>query len=214
MVTVWQAPMIGTMDASARSAAGTLPSEAVPTPETTPSAEVRPARVVVVGARMALLMLLVAGVAMVMLGLLTLARSDPTQVDGWLREVFGHVFGVMAIVVGAAIGVPAATGMWAMAGARQTGAVPAVQPALRRVAAGLGVTAVLAVLGVLVVRGNGLSIPDLGLVGLVGLLSFGLAGAVDVSPHRGRAFVAAIALGLVLLWSVRLLGAAPGIAAG
>jgi hypothetical protein len=173
-----------------------------------------PSRRIVVGARMALLMLLVAGVVMAVLGIVTLGRSDLQQLDGWLREAFGTVFGAMAIAVGAAIGIPGAIGMAAMAGARREGSIPALPLGIRRLAAGLGIASVLGIAGVLLVRGNGLSLPDLGLAGLVTLLAFGLAGAVAVSPHRVRAALAAIALALVLLWVGRLLASALGLAAG
>jgi hypothetical protein len=186
-------------------------ARATPVPAT-PAAIATPSRRVVVGARMSLLMLLIAGVALVVLGIVTLGRSDPGQLDGWLREVFGTVFGAMAIVVGLAIGIPGAIGMAAMAGARREGSTPALPIGARRFAAGLGIASVLGIAGVLLVRGNGLSIPDLGLAGLITLLAGGLAGAVMVSPHRIRALVTTIALALVLLWVARLLASALGLA--
>ena len=144
-------------------------------------------RALVNGARVALLMLLVAGIAMLGLGVAALVLVDPPEVSGWLRSVFGTVFGYMAIAMAAVLGTPAAVGVWAMAGANTPDAMPALSPRVQRAALGLAVLAVVVTAVIVLGARSGISILDLALVGLVALLAFGLAGAVAFSPHRGRA---------------------------
>src|SRR5262245_20742063 len=74
-------------------------------------------RVLVIGSRTALVMLAIAAGAMLALGAVALLLVDPPEVDGWLRSVFGTVFGYMAIGMAAILGIPAGIGLWAMAGA-------------------------------------------------------------------------------------------------
>ena len=55
----------------------------------------------------------------------------------------------------------------------------------------------------MLVIGSRISILDVALVGLVALPSLGLAGAVTFSPHRGRAILSGVALGILaagILW--------------
>ena len=61
-------------------------------------------RALVIGSRAALIMLLIAGAAMLGLGVVALLLVDPPEVDGWLRSVFGTVFGYMAIAMSATLG--------------------------------------------------------------------------------------------------------------
>jgi hypothetical protein len=178
----------------------------------TPESPQVPRRALVAAARVALVMLLVAGVAMAVLGALALARSDPMPVEGWLREAFGEVFGTLALAVGGAIGLPAAIGLWTMAGARHEDAVRALGRGSRLAASALGVGSVLMIVLAMLVRGGGLSIVDVGIVGLVALFAFGLGAAATVSPHRNRALVSVILLALVVLGSLRLLTTVVGIA--
>jgi hypothetical protein len=160
-------------------------------------------RVLVIGSRTALVMLFIAALAMLVLGAVALLLVDPPEVDGLLRSVFGTVFGYMAIGMAAILGIPAAIGMWAMAGANEDDAVPALSRRTHQVMTGIALaTVVLAGLVVLVV-GSRVSILDVALVGLVALPALGLAGAVTFSPHRGRAILSAVALAIVaaaILW--------------
>jgi hypothetical protein len=148
----------------------------------------------ILGARTALIMLLVAGLALIGIGVATLLLGDPPEVDGWLRSLFGRVFGHTAIAIGLIIGMPSLLGVWAMSGATAEGAIPALSRAVQRAMAGIAVaTLVLAALVVLV-AGGGLRLLDVALIGIVALPTLGLAGAVRFSPHRGRAIGAAVAL--------------------
>jgi hypothetical protein len=156
-------------------------------------------------ARTTLIMLFIAGLVLLALGAASLILPDTPEVDGWLRYIFGRVFGVVAISLAAVLGIPSAVGLWAMAGSREADAVPALGETPRRVLAGvaavtIGITAV-----VLLVTGSAATILNLGLLGIVGLASFGLAGATSFSPHRARAILSGIALVLVALGSLWVL---------
>ncbi len=154
-------------------------------------------RVLVNGARVALLMLFVAGIAMLGLGIAVLAMGDPPEENGWLRSAFGVVFGYMLIATAAALGTPAAVGVWAMSGANSPGATPALSRRVQRAARGIAVLCVLVTAVVVLAFGSGVSFFDLVLVGLVSMLTLGLAGAVTFSPHRLRAALAGVVLILV-----------------
>ena len=159
----------------------------------------------VLPARTTLIMLFIAGLVMLGLGVASLLLVDPPEVDGWLRFVFGRVFGVVAIGLAAVLGIPSAVGLWAMAGAREPDALPALAETPRRVLAGVagGTIAVTAI--VLLVTGSAATILNLGLLGIVGLACFGLAGATSFSPHRLRAILSGVALVLVALGSLWVL---------
>jgi hypothetical protein len=156
-------------------------------------------------ARTTLIMLFIAGLVMLGLGVASLLLVDPPEVNGWLRFVFGRVFGVVAIGLAAVLGIPSAVGLWAMAGAREPDALPALAETPRRVLAGVagGTIAVTAI--VLLVTGSAATILNLGLLGIVGLACFGLAGATSFSPHRLRAILSGVALVLVALGSLWVL---------
>jgi hypothetical protein len=165
-------------------------------------------RPLVIASRTMLLMMLIAAIALIGLGIFTLARTDTPEVDGWLRSIFGQVFGVIAIGLGLVLGAPGAVGLWAMTGATKETAVPALSELPRKVLAGLGIGTVIVAAVILVVTGSAVVILNLALVALVALASLGLAGAVTFSPHRGRAIVSGVALCLVSLGALRLLAAA------
>jgi hypothetical protein len=65
-------------------------------------------RPLVIASRTMLLMMLIAAIALIGLGIFTLARTDTPEVDGWLRSIFGQVFGVIAIGLGLVLGEPGA----------------------------------------------------------------------------------------------------------
>ncbi len=151
-------------------------------------------RRLVLGARTALIMLLVAGVALLGIGIAVLLLVDPPEVDGWLRTLFGSVFGYLAIAIGLIVGVPALLGVWAMSGATAEDATPALSTGIHRLMIAIAVaTLVLAAL-VILVAGQELRLLDLAFIGIVALPTLGLAGAIRYSPHRGRAMGAALAL--------------------
>jgi hypothetical protein len=153
----------------------------------------------VIVARTTLIMLFIAGLAMLGLGALSLARADTPEAEGWLRYAFGRVFGVVALGLAAVLASPSGVGLWAMAGATADDAVPALSETPRRVLGGLA-AATIAITGVvLLLTGSAATVLNLGLLGLVGLASFGLAGAVAFSPHRGRAILSGVALVLVVV---------------
>lgn len=156
-------------------------------------------------ARTTLIMLFVAGLVMLGLGVASLILADPPEVDGWLRYVFGRVFGVVAISLAAVLGVPSAVGLWAMAGAREPDAMPALQETPRRVLAGVAAVTIAVTAIVLLVTGSAATILNLGLLGIVGLACFGLAGATSFSPHRVRAILSGVALVLMALGSLWVL---------
>src|SRR6478672_9540809 len=165
-------------------------------------------RPLVIASRTMLLMMLIAAIALIGLGIFTLARTDAPEVDGWLRSIFGQVFGVIAIGLGLVLGAPGAVGLWAMAGATKSTADPALSEMPRKVLAGIGISTVIIAAVILVATGSAVVLLNLALVALVALASLGLAGAVTFSPHRGRAIVSGIALCLVSLGTLRLLAAA------
>ena len=172
--------------------------------EAVPKAVTRRKRLVLL-ARTTLIMLFIAGLVMLGLGAASLVLVDPPEVNGWLRFVFGRVFGVVAISLAAVLGVPSAIGLWAMAGAREPDAVPALGETPRRVLAGVaGVTVAITAI-VLLATGSAATILNLGLLGIVGLACFGLAGATSFSPHRLRAILSGVALLLVALGSLWVL---------
>ena len=160
----------------------------------------------VIASRM-LLMLVIAAVAVLGLGLAAILLSDPPETTGWLRSVFGGVFGVVAVVLAAVLGVPSGVGLWAMAGATGEDIEPAL-PRPTRFAFGLIAVGTVAVTTlVLIATGSAVTILNFGLLLLVALGSLGLAGAVSYSPHRTRAIVSAVALVLVVLataWVLRV----------
>jgi hypothetical protein len=168
-------------------------------------------RRLVIGARTALVMILVAAVVVLCLGIAALWRSTPTETSGWLRQAFGMAFGHMAVWIAAILGIPSAVGMWAMAGAIEPQAVPALSPLARRAVTGIVVVALGAVATFVLVGGRGVTLFDLGFLGLCSLLSLGLAGAAVFAPRRGRALVSAAAMILVLAgvawFAARVLGA-------
>lgn len=154
-------------------------------------------RALVVASRTFLVMLLVAAAVLLALGVAALVLGEPPEVSGWLRSVFRAVFGHMAVLMAILLGLPAAIGVWAMAGARAEGAVPAMPPAARRAMTAIAIATLALVIGVVLALGERLTILDLALVGLAALPALGLAGAVAFSPHRGRAILSALALILV-----------------
>jgi hypothetical protein len=169
-----------------------------------PAAVKRRKRLVLL-ARTTLIMLFIAGLVMLGLGAASLILVDPPEVSGWLRYIFGRTFGIVAISLAAVLGIPSAVGLWAMAGAREPDAVPALGQTPRRVLAGvaavtIGITAV-----ILLVTGSAATILNLGLLGIVGLASFGLAGATSFSPHRARAILSGVALVLVAIGALWVL---------
>jgi hypothetical protein len=173
-------------------------------PDEVPKAVSRRKRLVLL-ARTTLIMLFIAGLVMLGLGAASLILADPPEVDGWLRYVFGRVFGVVAISLAAVLGVPSAVGLWAMAGAREPDAVPALGETPRRVLAGVAGVTIAVTAIVLLVTGSAATILNLGLLGIVGLACFGLAGATSFSPHRLRASLSGVALVLVALGSLWVL---------
>jgi hypothetical protein len=156
-------------------------------------------------ARTTLIMLFIAALVMLGLGIASLILADPPEVDGWLRAVFGRVFGVVAISLAAVLGIPSAVGLWAMVGAREPDAVAALDETPRRVLAGVAAVTIAVTAIVLLATGSAATILNLGLLGIVGLACFGLAGATSFSPHRVRAIVSGVALVLVALGSLWVL---------
>jgi hypothetical protein len=159
----------------------------------------------VIASRTVLLMLGIAAVVLLALGLAIRLLGDEPEVGGWLRAVFGQVFSVAAIGLAAVLGAPAAVGLWAMAGATQADAEPALSPQVRHVFVGIGVAMTVITAVVCVATGSGFAIVNLGLVGLVTLATLGLAGATNFSPHRAGAVLSATALVLVSLGALWVL---------
>src|SRR3954454_8761903 len=155
--------------------------------------------------RVVLAMLFVAALAILALAIAIQLLGDPPEVQGWLRTAFGKVFVVVAVALAAVLGVPAAIGLWAMAGSTAEGAEPALPPLVRRILVGVAIATVVVTAVVLVVTGSVVAVLNLGLLALVALGSLGLAGAIDFSPHRGRAAASAVALVLVVLGCAWLL---------
>ena len=153
-------------------------------------------------------MLFVAALAVLGMGVLVVIRGDPPEVDGWLRYLFGRVFGVVALGLAVVLGVPSGIGLWAMAGSTAPDAVPALPRTPRRILAGVAAVTVAVTAVVLLVTGSAALILNLGLLGIVGLGAFGLAGAVAFSPHRWRAILSGVALVLLAVASAWVLGGA------
>ena len=158
--------------------------------------------------RVVLMMLFIAALVLLGLAIAIQVLGDPPEVQGWLRTAFGKIFSVVAVSLAAILGVPAAIGLWAMAGSTAEGAVPALPLTARRIMVGVAIVTVVVTAVVLIVTGSVAAILNIGLLALVALASLGLAGAIDFSPHRGRAIASAVALVLVALGSAWLLGTA------
>jgi hypothetical protein len=165
-------------------------------------------RRLVIVSRTTLIMLFVAALAVLGMGVLVVIRGDPPEVDGWLRYLFGRVFGVVALGLALVLGVPSAIGLWAMSGSTAPDAVPALPETPRRILAGVAAVTVAVTALVLLLTGSAALILNLGLLGIVGLAAFGLAGAVAFSPHRWRAILSAVALVLLALGSAWVLSGA------
>jgi len=165
-------------------------------------------RALVNASRLALAMLAIAAVALLVLGAASLLLADPPDVDGWLRAIFGQVFGVVALALAATLGIPSGVGLLAMAGSTRPEAEPAMPSQVRTAAlvVASATTALTAV--VLVMTGSSVTLLNLALVALVAMSLLGLAGAVSFSPHRGRAVCAAIALVAVAIGAMWVLNAA------
>jgi hypothetical protein len=162
----------------------------------------------VYASRTVLIMLLVAALVVLGLGLAIVILGDPPETGGWLRAIFGKVFAIVAASMAAILGIPAAIGLWAMAGATAEGATPALSPRARQVVAVIAIATVVVTAGVLLVTGSGVRILNLGLLGLVALASLGLAGGSAFSTHRGRAIVSGVALVLVSIGTAWVLNTA------
>jgi hypothetical protein len=154
-------------------------------------------RALVNASRTMLVMLVVAGLAVLGLAFAAAVLGDGPEVDGWLRTLFGKVFAVVAVGMAAVLGIPAAVGLWAMSGATAEDAVPALGQMPRRILVGVAVAVVAASAIAVVLDGTPSRLVNLGVVGLIALSSLGLAGAVSFSPHRGRAALSGVALALV-----------------
>ena len=170
-------------------------------------------RTLVIVARTVLIMLLVAAAVLLGLGIVALIRADPAEADGWLRVLFGRVFGTAAVGLAAVLGVPSGLGLWAMAGAREPDAVPALPPVTRQALAGVAIVATGITAVVVLTRGISALVLDLGLIAIVALATLGLAGAVAFSPHRGRAMASALMLGAVVLGTLWVLARTGGVIA-
>jgi hypothetical protein len=151
-------------------------------------------KALVIAARTALLMLLIAALVVLGLGVFFYLRGDAPEAGGWLRAIFGKVFLVVATGLAAFLGVPSVIGLWAMSGANAEDATPALQRVARLAITGIGIATVAVTALVLLTTGSVVTILNVGLLAIVGLAAMGLAGAAAFSPHRGRAMLAAIAL--------------------
>ena len=151
-------------------------------------------RALVIGSRTALLMMLIAALVILGLGAIALISGDGPEVDGWLRTLFGQVFGVVAVAMAAILGIPSGIGMAAMAGATADGAVPALGATTRRIVTSIAIATVVVTVLAVALGGSQILLVNLGIAGLVALALLGLAGAVSFTPHRGRGIVSAVAL--------------------
>ena len=104
--------------------------------------------------RLVLTMLLIAAVALLGLAIAIHVLGDPPEVEGWLRTAFGKVFGVVAVSLAAVLGIPAAVGLWAMAGSTAEDAAPALPLQARRILVGVAIVTVVATAVVLIVTGS------------------------------------------------------------
>jgi hypothetical protein len=151
-------------------------------------------RALVIGSRTALLMMLIAALVILGLGAIALISGDGPEVDGWLRTLFGQVFGVVAVAMAAILGIPSGIGMAAMAGATADGAVPALGATTRRIVTSIAIATVVVTVLAVALGGSQILLVNLGIAGLVALALLGLAGAVSFTPHRGRGILSAVAL--------------------
>jgi hypothetical protein len=158
------------------------------------------------GSRVVLTMLLIAALVLLGLAVAIAVLGDPPEVGGWLRTIFGKVFGVVAVGLAAVLGVPAAVGLYAMSGANAEGVEPALPPRARQALVAVAIVAVALTAVILVVTGSAATVLNLGLFGIVALASLGLAGAVNFSSHRWRAIASAGALCLVVAGTAWVLG--------
>jgi hypothetical protein len=165
-------------------------------------------KAVLIGSRTTLTMLLVAAAVLAGLGLFALLRTDPPEVEGWLRAVFGEVFGRVALALAAVLAVPSGIGLWALVGAGAEDAVPALTPGVRRALAVVAIGTVALTVLVCLATGSAVAVLNLGLIALVALASLGLAGAATLAPRRGRAILAGIVLVLVAAASLWVLSRA------
>ena len=92
--------------------------------------------------RLVLTMLLIAAVVLLGLAIAIQVLGDPPEVEGWLRAAFGKVFGVVAVSLAAVLGIPAAVGLWAMAGSTAEDAAPALPLQARRILVGVAIVTV------------------------------------------------------------------------
>jgi hypothetical protein len=155
-----------------------------------------------------LVMLAIAAAVMLGLGVVVLLRNDPPELSGWLRTLFGTVFAAFAIAMAALLGIPAALGLWAMAGANAEDTVPALPRPARRTLLAVAIGTVAATAVVLVLATNVATIIDVAQLALVAMGTLGLAAATSFSPHRLRAIGSAMALIVVSLgtaWMLRAL---------
>src|SRR4029078_5437396 len=136
-------------------------------------------RALVIASRAVLLMLLVAALAVLGLGLAAVLLGGGPETEGWLRTIFGKVFAVIAAAMAAILGIPAAIGLWAMAGATAEDAVPALPARARQALVAVGIVTVAVTAVVLLMTGSAARILNLGLLGLVALATVGL-----VRPRR------------------------------
>jgi hypothetical protein len=165
-------------------------------------------RALVNASRLALAMLAIAAVALLALGAASLLLADPPEVDGWLRAIFGQVFGLVAIALAATLGIPSGIGLLAMAGSTRSEAAPALPSPVRTAAVVVALVTTVVTAIVLVATGSSVTVLNIALLALVGMALLGLAGAVSYSPHRGRAIGAGVALVVVALGAAWILNTA------
>jgi hypothetical protein len=153
-------------------------------------------------------MILMASLVLLGIGVVALVLADPPEVDGWLRSLFGAVFGRMALAMAVVLGIPSAIGVWALAGATAPDVTPALGPSIGRVLVAIAFVVVGALALVVLVGGRGATLLDLGFIGLAALLILGMCGAAVLSPHRLRAVTSAAGLALVMAGSIRFVAQA------
>ena len=166
-------------------------------------------RALVNASRLVLAMLAIAALALLALGAASLLLSgDQPEIDGWLRAIFGRVFGIVAIGLAATLGIPSAIGLFAMAGSTREDAVPALPLSVRTVVPVVAIGATVLTGVVLLATGSAVAILNVALLALVAMATLGLAGAAAFSPHRVRGWVSAVAAVLVALGTFWILNAA------